>query len=156
MGGRNWCMLLYAIACYKTEPSSRMTCHSSNMDLSKLFMDLSKLSHVSLPFTQQNQVEVRWLPQSSSKTQCRGFVVPLAMFRRSTLCLSPFVIWDLILLDYLRASVKQWWLWCQEEVKGKQMRGIFQLQQQLAHYEDHIDGVDNPGHMQAHNNAIVL
>ena len=43
---------------------------------------------------------------------------------------------------------------CQEEVKGKQMRGIFQLQQ-LAHFEDHIDGVDNPGHMQTHNNGVV-
>ena len=67
----------------------------------------------------------------------------------------PFVIWDLILLDYLLASVKQWWLWCQDEVKGKQMRGIFQLQQQLARHEDHIDGVDNLGHMQTHNNGVV-
>ena len=35
------------------------------------------------------------------------------------------------------------------------MRGIFQLQHQLAHYEDHIDGVENPGHMQTHNNGVV-
>ena len=56
------------------------------------------------------------------------------------------------MLDYLRASVKQWLLWCQEEVKGKQMRGIFQLQQLQLH---HIDGVDNPGHNQTHNNGVV-
>ena len=35
------------------------------------------------------------------------------------------------------------------------MRGIFQLQQQLARHEDHIDGVDNLGHMQTHNNGVV-
>ena len=80
-------------------------------------------------------------------------VLPLAMFLWSTL---PFSLCYLRShFDGISACECEAVVWCQEEVKGKQMRGIFQLQHQLARYEDHIDGVDNPGHMQTHNNAVV-